>query len=222
MPGYSTTYYSRLYADFRSIAPDDHSSIVRFFEYRAERIKQLDAEEYFDMLVSYTDALFHSGMYAKHIQHVDAVIETAFELNIRYYRGEEVLESQIFRKASSHYNLLQYDKAVGILRQLVRINPYDPLHIRFLRRCLTMATPGWLLHLRAASIFIFLTAVLSIAVEMLIVRHYFPDYTAAAMAFRNILFGLGVLCLAGGEVWHRLNAIRRAANVKNSAFTRRD
>lgn len=197
------TYHSLIYRNFRAIDGSEYRRLVRYYERHEKSILLLDFEEYFDLLVTYTKALFETSEYRKHLLMADAVIKTSILQNITYVRGEEVYRSTLFQKAASHYNLNEFSKAAHILEELIKMNPYDPLSIRFLGRVLRDDKPTFIRHTRAVSIFLFLLSALIICIEVLIVKHFYATYDPLIELTRNSIFGLGVLTMVSAELSHR-------------------
>ena len=85
MPISRSTYHSSLYQAFQEIEQSDYRTQVRFFEERKKKIRLLDEQEYFDLLITYMRALFELGMYSKYLQRVDRVLEISIEQNILFF-----------------------------------------------------------------------------------------------------------------------------------------
>ena len=111
MPLYQSTYHSRIFRDFKEIDAANHRRIIRFYEDKEEDIQRLDFEEYFQLIVAYVNALFEVGAYQKHLLMVDVVIEMTIVHNVERYKGEDIYEKMLFRKAASLYNIMEYAKA---------------------------------------------------------------------------------------------------------------
>ena len=77
-----STYHSKEYRDFRAIEPGDWRGVVRFYEKNEAAIRGLDFEEYFELLLAYTDALSEIGAWQKHLLMADVVIEISVMENL--------------------------------------------------------------------------------------------------------------------------------------------
>ena len=199
----SKTYRSSLFQSFKAIDAGEFRQVMRYYERNEKAILQLDFEEYFEMLVAYTTALFETSEYQKHILMADVVIETSIIENISIVNGHEIFKSTLFRKAASHYNLFEYEKAIHVLRELLKIEPNNQDNARFLEQCLREHKPQIARHSRAIAILLFLLAALTISIEVLIVRNFYPDFASYIELSRNIMFFLGISILLGGAFWHR-------------------
>lgn len=194
------TYHSALYRDFVSLKDRRPGSIIRFFEQHESAIRQLDFEEYFEMLTAYCDALFDAGAYAEYRLVADEVVAGVIEANIGIYDGKDLFYHTLFRKAASCYHVQHFAEAEHILRELIKISPSDKLARRFLHRCLFHQYPPWIQKARALAIFLILWSVLVTVAELLWIRAFHPQWIGL---FQNVRYGLvlaalGVLLLAFG------------------------
>jgi tetratricopeptide (TPR) repeat protein len=216
----SQIYKSQLYRNFRAIEAGEYRKLVYFYERNVKEIAQLDFPEYFELLVTYTNALFEIAAYQKHLKMADTVIEISFLENITEIRGHEILRPTLFQKAASYYNLADYPKAIYVLSELIKIDPTDQEVARFMERTLRKNRPQLIGHTRAVAIFLFLATALIISIEALIIRNFYPQYTPSVEWARNGLFVLGMVVLVGGELVHRLRAksevLRLVKSVKKA------
>ncbi len=197
------TYHSQMYRNFRAIDRSEFRRMVRFYERFEKNILVLDFEEYFEMVVVYTQSLFEISEYRKHILMSDVVLKTSILENITHIRGEEIYKSTLFQKAASHYNLKEFSKAQHVLCELLKMDPQDSLSVRFIGRVLRDDKPTYVNYTRAISIFLFLMAVLMICVQVLIIKPFYMMYDPIIDVSRNTVFSMGVVVLVGGELWHR-------------------
>jgi len=195
--------HTKLYQDFVGIEEGAYHTIVRFYEAKILEIAQLNFDNYFEILVDYTNALFEIGAYDKHLTEVTKVIQLSIEHNIQFYKGEDIYFKSLFQKAASHYNLLESEKAEHILRELIKINPYNELTIRFLKKCKTHAQPKYIKIARATSIFLFLTAALIAAIEVIVVYPFSPTKANLFLSIRIVTLSLGMFVLLGTFIYHR-------------------
>lgn len=194
---------TKLYRAFKEIDGSEYHTLIRFYESKKTEIDQLNFERYFDILVDYTTALFEVGAYAKHITTVQQVIQLSIEYNIQFYKGEDIYFKCLYQKAAAHFNLLEYDTAIHILKELIKIAPYHGLSILFLKKCINRTQPSYIKVARAASIVLFLGTAIITAIEVIAIRPFSPMYTATFEQFRLITLVLGIFVLAGAFLYHR-------------------
>ncbi len=196
-------YRSKIYRDFRAIEPSEWRTVVRFYEAYEKEIRGLDFDEFFEMMVAYTTALFEIGAYEKHLLMADAVIEASVMNNVKFFNGEDVFHQTLFKKAASHFHTYDLEKADYILREILRIDPCDEDAALFLKKCLRKMRPALVRQSRAAGMFCFLLSALIVCFEMLIVRSFYPMYAGIFEASRNTTFFTGIAAIAAGDVLHR-------------------
>jgi len=218
-----STYHSKIYRDFKDIDAGSYRTIMRFYEERESDIQQLEFGEYFELLLAYTNALFEIGAYRKHLLMADAVIEISIVQNIHRFQGDDVYCKMLFKKAASHFNLMEYAKTKHILRELIKINPSDLDTIAFLKKCLRRQRPRYVKTTRAIAVLLFLLTAVAIGLEILVVRHFYPMYEATFETTRNVLFVMAWVVLIAGDILLRWR-VEKAVNlfverVKNKKIT---
>ncbi|MCB0521091.1 MAG: hypothetical protein H6577_06795 [Lewinellaceae bacterium] len=197
------TYHSKIYRDFRAIDGSEWRTVVRFYEEFEKDIRVLDFPEYFELLQAYAKALFEIGAYEKYLLMVDVVIEASVDNNIKFFKGEDVFHQLLFKKAASFYHTHELGKAEYILRELLRIDPFDGSSALFLKKCLRKTQPAFLRNARAAAILLFLFSALLICIEVLVIRNFYHQYTHLMEVSRNSVFFSGFALLAGSDLYHR-------------------
>lgn len=202
MSTFKSTYHSKIYRDFKALEENAYREVVRFYEEREDGIKRLDFEEFFDLFIAYTDALFEIGSYRKYLLMVDYAIECTIKYNIKYLGQRDIFYHLLFRKAASFYNTLAYSKADYILRELIKINPKNEEAGLFLKKCLRKMDPALIRHTRAAGILLFFAAAVVTATEVLFVRPFVSEFTDIVELSRNLIFILGCVILIAGVLIH--------------------
>lgn len=216
-----STYHSKEYRDFRAIEPGDWRCVIRFYEKNEAAIRGLDFEEYFELLLAYTDALFEIGAWQKHLLMADVVVETSVMENLPEFNGREVFKHSLFRKAASHFNLLELQQTEHVLRELLRIAPHDSDCAVFLQKCLRTMRPWLVRQTRALAVVLFFVAALTIVLEILVVRNFYESYTMTVRYAWWGTLGLGLVALAGGEVFHRWRCKREVERFVGGVRERR-
>ncbi len=196
------TYHSKIYRSFLSLDENSFQEIIHFFEDHEKEIQGLDFEEYFDLLVAYVTALFEVGAYKEHLLMVDVVIETSILNNILEYKGEDLYQRMLFRKAASLYHTQQYQKAEHVLGELLRMDIEDQGAVLFMKKCLRTHYPQIRSNAHAAAVFLFLLTTLVIALEVLLVRPFYHMHTRLIENSRNSIFVFGILLIVFGNFYH--------------------
>lgn len=194
---------TKLYRDFKEIEEGEYHTIIRFYEAQMVAVTRLPFERYFEILVDYSNALFEVGAYDKHLDSASQVIQLSIEQNIQFYRGEDIYFKSLYQKAASHHNRLEYEEAIHILKELIKIAPHHELSIQFLKRCLHHSQPRYIKIARAASIVLFLGAAVITATEVIYIHPFSPSYTDLFEQLRFTTLGIGLFVLIGTFLYHR-------------------
>ncbi len=170
-------------------------------------LRELDADEYFDMMVLYAEALFETGEYGRQAKLADHILEMSIERNIIMHRGQDIYFETLFKKAASLHNLDRVDQAVHILKELLKINPDHESSKLFLINCIIRQKKYTVRPYRNISLVLLLLSASVIAFELLFVRRLWPTWTGIVEIIRNGLFISGVVLLITGEVMVRYKAV---------------
>lgn len=198
---------SETYEAFLAIDPTAYKDKIQYIEEHIFLLRELDTDEYFDMMVLYGEALFETGEYARQAKLADHIIEMSIERNIVMHRDQDVYFETLFKKAASLHNLDRIDQAVHILKELIKINPDHESSKLFLINCLIRQKKPAVKPYRHISLVLLLSSAAVIAVELLLVRTFWPSWTSIIEMLRNGLFISGVILLVTGEVLVRYRAV---------------
>ena len=209
----SPIYYSRIYREFKSLDEKAYRAMIHYFEKNESKIEQLDFDEYFDLLISYTTALLQNEEYHKHLTVSDQVIAVSMSQNVVSYNGEDILQHMLYQKAWSYFKLSEYKRATYMLSELLKINPFDSESEVLLYKSLWAEKPRFLQYFKAIGVTSFLVCALVIAVEIILIRTLFPDYTAIVELSRNCIFLFGIASLFIGYAIHFFSMLKKAKNI---------
>jgi tetratricopeptide (TPR) repeat protein len=198
---------SETYEAFLAIEAGAYREKIQFIEENFFMLRELHADEYFDMMVLYGEALFETGEYSRQAKLADHIIEMCMERNIIMHRGQDIYFETLFKKAASLHNLDQIDKAVHILKELIKMNPDHESTKLFLINCLIRQKKSIVRPYRNVSLVLLLSSALVIAIELLLVRTLWPTWSGIVEIIRNGLFITGVVLLIAGEVIVRYRAV---------------
>lgn len=201
---YPEIYRSKVYEGFKEIEPDAWREMIYFFEENEKRIKKLEFEEYFEVLIAYINALFDGEKFLKHLEIVDIAIEASVNRNIKYHNNQDIFKTLLYQKAVASYRTLQYPRADHILRELIRMDKADENSKELLEKTLSAVHPKFLQKTRAVSILFFLFSAMVICAEVVFIRTLMPEFLDTVEIIRNSLFFTGWAVLASGEIKHRL------------------
>lgn len=198
---------SETYEAFLAIEEGAYKERIQYIEENFFMLRQLEAAEYFDMMVLYGEALFEAGEYARQAKLADHIVEMSIERNIVKHRDQDVYFETLFKKAASLHNLDKIDQAVHILKELVKINPDHESTKLFLINCIIRQKKPTVRPYRNISLLLLLSSAVIIATELILVRRFWPSWTSIVEIVRNGLFISGVILLIAGEVMVRYRAV---------------
>lgn len=192
----------RLYRNFKAIAPDDYHEIVRYYERHEATIRDLDDFEFFDCAYSYGTALYETADYHRFLVMADHLIEYVIMRGVHRWRGEDVFQLLLFKKASALYRTGNTASCDHVLRELLRINPTHKGAVSLLEMNSQEQKPRWLRISRACAVGASLLAAILIAFEIFAIRPFWPEaYPIAEAVHNGLLFG-GIAWLSVAEFWH--------------------
>ena len=110
----------------------------------------------------------------------------------------------LFKKAASLFNLHRFEEADYVLRELIKIDPFDKDPILFLKKCLRRHQSSTKRLVWALSIFCFLLTAAIIAVEILWIRPFKSEYQTIVEIIRFVTFISGIFILLFGNLYHRM------------------
>ena len=198
---------SETYEAFLAIEAAAYKEKIDFIEENFFMLRELHADEYFDIMVLYGEALFETGEYNRQAKLADHIIEMSMERNIILHRGQDIYFETLFKKAASLHNLDQLDKAVHILKELIKMNPDHESTKLFLINCLVRQKKSMVRPYRNISLVLLLSSAVVIAFELLIVNSVWPTWSSIVEIIRNGMFISGVILLITGEVMVRYRAV---------------
>ena len=207
------TIHSRIYRDFLAIEPKDYHGIIRYYEEHEAAIENLEPEEFSELQLVFTHALFEVGAYRQFLAVVDRAIlitlDYDFPLVVKRQQGLE-FEHLLFRKSAAYLQTLQPAEAQHVVCELLRINPEHEMAVLLLRKAIRQQDKVVNRRTRAVSILLFGVSALIILFEVLFVRPFYHQYTPNVELSRNLIFVLGLLVLASGEALTFWRAFRRS------------
>lgn len=199
--------HSETYEAFLAIEQNAYKEKIQYIEENFFMLRELDADEYFDLMVLYGEALFETSEYARQAKLADHILEMSIERNIVMHREQDVYFETLFKKAASLHNLERIDQAVHILKELLKINPDHESTKLFLINCIIRQKKSTVRPYRNISLGSLLLSALVIAFELIFVRPLWPTWLSVVELIRNGLFIGGVILLITGEVMVRYKAV---------------
>lgn len=202
----------KAYRNFKALDSADPLAIVRYYERHEDQLTALDQEQSFDCLATYADALFDAELYKKHLVMANYLLEVIIIENFITFRGEDIYQHTLLRKACSHVHMGNKEKAQDILEQLIRINPENKAARHVLATLLLQEQPVW--YRRWTNFYIAFILAASCCLAVSAIFHLANRSESGTKIFFVGLFFLGVslVSMASTRAYH---------TWKSMAYTRR-
>ncbi len=221
MEPYFRIYTDEIYNDFKSIDSSNYHEIVRFCHDQDDRLDHLEMPYFLEVKVMLATAYFELGRYHKFLELADFLLEFTIYHNIQTFQGEDIFQKILFKKAAALYQLLHLSQAEKILWELLKMDPDNAAASYLLKRCLIKNQPGYLRRVKGLSIFLFLLAAATIAVELLLIRPFMQAYVDTVEITRIVIIlgGLFILFLTDG--WHRFRSFHKVNQAADNLKTKK-
>lgn len=200
------TFTKDIFASFKALDLKSYHEVINFYETNHAQIQHLYLDEYTEILLAYSNALFETGDYKTYSKVATQLIEMIIMHDIDHLEHENLFERVLFKKAAAHYHLFELDDAEKILWELLKMNPSNSIAAYLLRKCRTKNQPLYLRWAKAVSIVMFLLAAFIIALELLLVQPFFAEHEKSAQTIRFSVFFGGISLLILAETTHRIVA----------------
>lgn len=211
----SPTYRLKLYRDFKAIDVKDPYGIIRYYEQYEEGLRTLELKEYLDCTLTYTDALFETNDYGRHIVMCDHLIELVITENIHEWGGDDIFCRLLLNKGASLFHQNDLQGSVRVLSALIKINPDYPMARPLLLHCLQVEKTPARLRTRAVSLLLLLCSAISAGSIGLWIQPFYPEWMDAATWATGILFSSGMVLYVSGEYLHLLQCRKQLKKWSN-------
>ena len=121
--------HNHIYWQYFKLGDLAYRDRVKLFEDNPAEISKLIFEDRIEIEIDYLFCLFEIGRYERYVSKVDSLIELVIEENIYDFRGVDIYEELLFRKAACYFQLKQYENSNRILKQLISLNKTNPYYI---------------------------------------------------------------------------------------------
>jgi tetratricopeptide (TPR) repeat protein len=200
------------YLGFLKIEENNFAKRINFFERNLDSIEQLPITEKTELEIYYIQALFDSGKYYHVLRSVDELIERVIIYNIELGREINPYKRLIFLKASSLYNTDQVDLAERIALELIRLEPDNSKSRILLEKCLHKRENKKTLNTKAICMFLFLLSAAIIAINLLVINHFYLQYKEITESIWKSLFLAASILLAWSYISTYYKIKRRIDN----------
>jgi hypothetical protein len=205
----SPAHRLKLYRNLKALSAQDAYGVIRYYEENEEAFSALYPEEYLDCTLDYTQALFQTNDYTRHVVMCDHLIEYVMTENLDHWGGEDQFTTLLWSKSQSLYHLHEFEKASKVLRDLVRIDPYQTDSRALWLLCLLRQKPPFRQQVRAIALLVLLLAAVAAGLAGLVFEAWFPQWQQTASWAAVALLGVGMTLLLGVEVVHYIRSVMK-------------
>lgn len=198
----SPAYRLKLYRNFKAIDVKDPYGIIRYYEQYEDELHALEPDEYLDCTLIYTEALFETDDFARHVVMCDHLIELVMAEGIYYWGGEDLFTQLLFKKGKSFYCAGELKAAEAVLTALVKIKPDDePAKMLLVQSLQKQFTPGRKKNRAVALLLLMISAIFAGATGF-VVQPFYPEWLDTATKLTIAFFFAGTGLLAFTEIIH--------------------
>ena len=211
-----------LYTSFKETGQQSFRSIVDFWDEHQNELYQLPLDKYFDLLNTYARALFELGKYKKYLDRAEEILSISFEFNITHWEDKDVVIHVLVKKAAAHFHLYEVGKSKKTLLQVLTLDSSHSTAHHLLQRCLNRQNRGTKQVWRAITILLMLGAALSVAIELIVFRPFFPEIVELTEYVRIGLFVAGLSIWAGAETIQWLREKKQCRRIIQNLSAKKD
>jgi tetratricopeptide (TPR) repeat protein len=209
-------YSSKVFSTFKTINHRDAKAVVRFYHQNKANIDELSFYEAFVLQLHYASALHDLGEYEKHLDEADKIIYLSIDNNIQYYKGEDIYQKTLFEKAQSYYFLEDFEKAMHIYLELIKIDSENVRYVKELKEVLLKTEVIYLDKIVVFGTFVslFNTGFLTL---YLLVANYILAYQEILVKIFTYVFTVGFLFSILGLVLQEVILGKKIIEVQERA-----
>ena len=178
-------------------------------------LANLEMEDYLEIELGYTNALFELGRYESFLASTQFLLESLIYNNVQYINGEDVYEKLLVRKAAAHFNLQELETAEKVLWEILKMNPQNQAAEYLLQRTLIGLQPNYLKNCRSIGTCLFLLSAIIIGFELLFIKPFYEKHVNTLRILEVGVF-LGAVCMiVAADSMHRIRSYQK---VKKELF----
>lgn len=173
-----------LYNQFHCIEETAHYDIVRFFDSYSDDISIMPEGDSMEIHKAFLESLFIIGRYNRFMEESQFFLERLLNSEFFYNTDKDVYRLTVLRRAVAAYHTGQHAMAEEIVREALRMNPYQETGRKLLRQIEKNKFKTTLNIVKASLILMIIVVACLIIVEQVVVISFFPDF---AEQFLNII-----------------------------------
>lgn len=212
-------YSRQLYFNYFGLGDDAWREKVRYYEANKKAINNLYFDERIELDIDYLICLFEVGRYERFLMFADPIIESIITENIFTFKGENIFNELLFKKAACYYQLHDYKKAKDILLQLISMDGSKELYIGLYSICNRKLSNDMYLTIKATAMAALLL-VCGITMARILLEPFFNIYLQPFLYLRTVLLIYVLSILLGLEIAFQFRLKRETGMFSLSLMNR--
>jgi tetratricopeptide (TPR) repeat protein len=185
--------------DYFKLGDDAWRKKMKYYEDNLKWINALDFDDKIEMEMDYLLCLFEVGRYERYLSKVDPILEVIISENIFTFKGENIFNELLFRKAACYYQADQWHEAKIILKQLINIDKSNAVYMGLYSICCRKLNVDYYAPIKATAMASFILVII-IAVADIFLEPLFEIYIRPIEKLKIWLFAYGCISLITIEI----------------------
>jgi len=189
------------YIKYFRLGETSYREKVKYYEDNYDLVQHLYFDDKVDIDMDYIQSLFEIGRYDRFLSKVDTILEVIIMENIYEFKGENIFNDLLFKKAACLFHNGNYDEAKNVLRQLIKIDASNYTALALYKICKRKETSDFSVIIKA-----FVNASLLIVISIYIgriflIEAFFDQYMGFFVSLSYFLLGFSAFVFIGYEVY---------------------
>lgn len=197
-----------IFDEYFIIGEEAYHEKIRFYEKYRKEILDLPFEQSCKIRLDHSIALAKVGAHHAFLRKAEPLLSIVIEHNIFNYKGIDIFQELLYNKADALYKLYEHSKALSVLKELIKINPDEEKYKKHFYKISVEHKRSNAQTIRGITILMFLVAAILIALQLMVVNSFYPQYSAYIENVRNALLLFACLLIASNELLIRYKSIK--------------
>lgn len=178
---------------FYMIDPTAHRNIVEYYESNREQIAYLADEKRLNIFSAYLDALYQLGQFSKYLKESQYMLESLYDCQYEFIDFRSILSDTLYCRSRSLFELGYLSRAESELVELLKLDRHNKEAKRLILGVFIQKKIDLLQGISAVTILTAFLAAAIIAVELLYIRPFYPEWTNSFEWTRNFLLSFSIV-----------------------------
>lgn len=188
-----STHLNDIYYHYLLIEDKAYSEKINFVEEYYSYISKLDTVIRIEILYNYAVALFELGRFNQVISISSKLAETVIVENIKHIGELNIFEELLYLKGEAHLSKNETQKSLHVFSELIKMNSGKKKFKEALIQTNKQINMQETQKIRAICMSLFIGSGIIIALELLLIRPFYPEQISLVEITRNSMFVLGMV-----------------------------